>query len=132
MSEQQKPENDLRDEFRNLGENLKQVFNSAWESDERKKLQQDIKDGMKELGFVLEGFAEDVRSSDVGETIRREANEFGDFIRSGEVEEKTRQGIVNALQALNSELQKAADKFSGTVEVEVESAADSPAEDSDA
>jgi hypothetical protein len=130
MSEQQKPENDLRDEFRALGENLKQLFGAAWESEERKKLQQDIKDGMKELGVVLEGFAEDVRSSEVGETIRKEANDFGERVRSGEVEQKAREGILDALQALNSELQKASDKFSATVEVQAEDTAeDSPDSD---
>jgi hypothetical protein len=128
MSEQQKPENDLRDEFRSLGENLKQFFNSAWESEERKKLQQDIKDGMKELGVALDSLAEDVRTSEVGETIRREASEFGERVRSGEVEQKARQGILDALQALNAELQKAADKFSGTVEVQAEDVAEDPAE----
>ena len=129
MTEQQKPENDLRDEFRSLGENLKEVFNSAWESEERIKLQQDIKDGMKELGVVLEGFAEEIRTSDVGETLRKEANQFSERIRSGDVEQKARQGILDALQTLNTELQNAADKFSGTVEVPVEEAADPPAED---
>ena len=128
MSEQQKPENDLRDEFRALGENLKQLFNSAWESEERKNLQQDIKDGMKELGAALEGLADDVRSSEVGETIRREADEFGERIRSGEIEEKARKGILDALQALNTELQKASDKFSGTVEVQAEDVAEDSAE----
>ena len=73
MSETQRPENNLRDEFRILGENLKKFFNVAWESEERQKLQQDIKDGMKEMGFALEGLAEDVRSSEFGETVRREA-----------------------------------------------------------
>jgi hypothetical protein len=125
MSEQQRPENDLRDEFRILGENLKQFFNSAWESEERKQLQQDIKDGMKELGVVLDDFSEDVRSSEFGETIRREAEDFGERVRSGEVEHKVREGILDALQKLNTELQKASDKFSGTVEGQAE---DPPAE----
>lgn len=120
MSEKQQPKNDLRDEFRNLGENLKQLFDSAWESEERQKLQQDIKDGMKEIGVALEGLAEDVRTSDIGENIRKEANEFSERVRSGEVEEKAREGILSALQALNTELQKATDKFSGTVEGQAE------------
>jgi hypothetical protein len=128
MSEQNTPENNLRDEFRNLGENLTQFFNAAWESDERKKLQQDIRDGMKELGVVLEGFAEDVRTSEVSQNIRKEANEFSERVRSGEVEEKVRQGILDALQALNAELQKAADKFSGTVEVQAEDSPDDSSE----
>ena len=47
MSEQQKPENDLRDEFRSLGESLKQVFNSAWESEERKHCSKTSKRGWR-------------------------------------------------------------------------------------
>jgi len=116
MNEEQSPKSDLRDEFRNLGENLKQLFSVAWESEERKRLEQDIRDGMKELGLALEGFAEDVRSSEVGENIRKEANEFGDRVRSGEVEQKVREGILDALQSLNAELQKAAERFSGMAE----------------
>jgi hypothetical protein len=128
MSEQQ-PKNDLRDEFRNLGENFKQLFNSAWESEERQKLQQDLRDGLKEIGVAIEGLAEDVRTSDIGENIRKEANEFSERVRSGEVEEKAREGILSALQALNSELQKATDKFSGTVEGQAEDAAEATSED---
>jgi hypothetical protein len=127
MSEQQ-PKNDLRDEFRNLGENLKQLFDSAWESEGRQKLQQDLRDGLKEIGVAIEGLAEDVRTSDIGENIRKEANEFGERVRSGEVEEKAREGILNALQALNTELQKATDKFSGTVEGQAEDAAEATGE----
>lgn len=128
MTEDQKPDNNLRDEFRSLGENLKQVFNSVWESEERKNLQQDIKEGMKELGVVLEGFAEEVRTSDVGGTIRKEANEIGERIRSGEVEQKARQGILDALQTLNTELQKAADRFSGSDKAAADDIVDPPEE----
>lgn len=120
MSEQHQPETDLREEFRKLGESLKQFFNAAWESEERQRIQQEVKDGMQEIGRVLDDFAEEVRTSDVGETIRKEANEFGERVRSGEVEEKTRQAISDALQTLNDELQKASDRFSGTVDVETE------------
>lgn len=122
MSEQPKNTGDLREEFRNLGESLKNLFSSAWESEERKKLQHEIHEGMKELGNILDGLAEDVRTSEVGETIRKEASEFGERVRSGEIEENARQGILDAMQALNAELQNAADKFSGTVEGQAEDA----------
>jgi hypothetical protein len=37
MSEEKQERGTLRDEFRNLGENLKEMVNSAWESEERSK-----------------------------------------------------------------------------------------------
>jgi hypothetical protein len=83
---------------------------------------------MLELGDALEDLVEDVRGSEVGETIRKEADEFGERVRSGEFEHKARQGILDALQALNAELQKAVDKFSGTVEGQADETAGDAAE----
>ena len=58
MSEEQTNQtnqnNNLRDEFEALGENLKSMFTAAWESDERKKFQTEIEAGMRELGTATE------------------------------------------------------------------------------
>lgn len=112
--------NSLRDEFQALGENLKSMFSAAWESEERKKFQSEIEAGMRELGNTMNDLADDIRSSQAGETLRREANEFHERVKSGEVEEKAREEIVNVLQGLNVEIGKAVDKMSGTVEAEAE------------
>lgn len=107
---------DLRDEFKALGENFKAMFTSAWESEERKNLQSELEAGMKELGSALNDLAEEFRSSQAGETIRKEVNDFSERVRSGEVEQKAREEILKALKALNIELEKAADKFSSAEE----------------
>lgn len=106
----------LRDEFKALGENFKAMFTSAWESDERKRLQTDLEAGMKELGNALNDLAEEFRTGQTGETIRKEVNDFGERVRSGEVEQKAREEILKALKALNMELEKATDKFSSSEE----------------
>ena len=103
---------DLRDEFKALGENFKSMFTSAWESEERKNLQSELEAGMKELGSALNDLAEEFRTGQTGETIRREVNDFSERVRSGEVEQKARVEILKALKALNIELEKAADNFS--------------------
>ena len=123
MSEEQTNDtNSLRDEFKALGENLKSIFNAAWESEERKKFQTEVEEGMRELGTAMNDLADDIRSSQAGETIRKEANEFHDRVKSGEVEEKAREEMVKVLQGLNDEIAKAVDKMSGTVDVESEDA----------
>lgn len=119
-------DNSLRDEFRALGENLKSIFNAAWESEERRKLQEDVEAGMRELGTAMNDFADDIRHSQAGETIRREANEFHERVKSGAVETKAREEFVKVLQGLNIEISKAVDKMSGTVEVEADDAPEEP------
>ena len=127
MSEEQTNRDDsLRDEFRALGENLKAIFTAAWESEERRKLQEDVEAGMRELGTAMNDFANDIRNSQAGETIRREANEFHERVKSGEVEAKAREEFVKVLQGLNNEITKAVDKMSGTVEAETEDAPEEP------
>ena len=109
--ENRKDSGELRDEFKTLGDNFKAMFTSAWESEERKKLQSELEAGMKELGNALNDLAADFRASEAGETLRREANDFSERVRSGEVETKAREEILKALRALNTELEKAAEKF---------------------
>lgn len=112
MENQTNEQNDLRNEFRNLADNLKKVMGTAWESEERKKLQRDIQAGMQELGTVLDGLATDFHQSEVGQTVRREVEDFSARVCSGEIEAQARRGIFEALRALNAELEKAAEKFS--------------------
>ncbi|MBN2044792.1 MAG: hypothetical protein JW757_07220 [Anaerolineales bacterium] len=126
MSEETNHQNSsLRDEFQALGENLKAIFNAAWESEERKKFQTEIEAGMRELGAAMTDFADDIRNSQAGEKLRQEAVEFHERVKSGEVENKAREEIVKVLKGLNDEIAKAVDKMSGTVDVDSE---DAPAE----
>ena len=115
MTEEHKSEtNNIKDEFQALGENFKALFTSAWESEERKKLQSELEAGMRELGVALNDLAEEIRTSQAGETIRREATDFHERVKSGEVETKAREEIVKALKALNIELEKVSEKFAAS------------------
>lgn len=101
----------LRDEFRNLGSHLKALIQSAWESEERKNLQQELEGGMQELGNALNDMAADFQTGETGQKIRQEVDEFSARVRSGEVEDKARSEILKALKQLNAELEKVAQKF---------------------
>jgi hypothetical protein len=47
MTDPLPPENDLAAEFRRLGENLRSALQSAWESEERLRLQDEIERGLR-------------------------------------------------------------------------------------
>jgi hypothetical protein len=111
MSEKTTPEGDLRDEFRNLGQNLKRVINTAWESEERKKVQADIQDGLDELYQAINKMIDEFKVSETGKKVIKEVDDFGERLRSGEVRDQAREGILTALKKMNAELEKAADKL---------------------
>ena len=110
MSDSQQP--DLTSQFRELGENLKSMFQSAWESEEATKLKEEMKEGLTELGTAANQALEDFNVSEAGQKIKAEAEDFKTRVESGEVETKARDEISKALNLINAELQKAIGSFS--------------------
>ncbi len=111
MSETPDPNNkfttdDLASEFKQLGDNLKKVFVGAWESEQRKNLQEDIGQGLAELGDSLKRTAEEIQGSETGRRVVSEAEDLRERVRSGEVEEKIRSDLQSLLHKLNEELEK--------------------------
>ena len=102
----QVPPDDLGDEFRNLGNNLKNFFQTAWESAERKKLQQEIEAGLNELGKSLNQAVTEIKSSPAGQQFKEDARDLHDRVRSGEFESKARSELLSVLHQINEEIQK--------------------------
>jgi hypothetical protein len=97
---------DVASGFRTLGNNLKNIFQQAWESEERKNLQNEIEIGLSNLGKTLDEAAQEFRESEAGQRLETEAKDFRDRVRSGEVETKMRDDLATILQKVNYELEK--------------------------
>jgi len=110
MSDSQQP--DITSQFRELGENLKSMFQSAWESEEATKLKEEMKEGLAELGTAANQALEDFNVSEAGQKLKAETEDFKTRVESGEVETKARDEISKALNLINSELQNAIGSFS--------------------
>ena len=106
MTDNPQPEKKLEDEFRDLGENLVEILRSAWDSPERKRIQGELERGINELGATLRREAEHFASSPGGQQLKAEVQDFSERVRSGEVQTKARDELLNALQLANAELQK--------------------------
>lgn len=105
-----KPESsaeDLAEEFHQLGDNLKKFFVNAWESEQRKNLQEEIEAGLRELGDTLKDTAEEIQESETGQRIMTEAEDLRDRVRDGSVEQKVRSDLHTFLKKLNIEIEKA-------------------------
>jgi len=112
MTQNSQSQPDLGAQFRELGDQLKNLLQTAWKSEEAQQVKEELKTGLHELGRAANEAVEDFQASEVGEKIKTEAQDFKSRVESGEVETKTREEISKALAIFSTELQKAIDSFS--------------------
>lgn len=97
---------EILNELRDLGRNLSSLLQSAWESDERKKLQQEIENGLTEMRSGLKNAAD----GPTGQAIKADLEGLHQRMRTGEMEEKLRSELVSALRTANDSIKKAAER----------------------
>jgi hypothetical protein len=97
---------DLHNEFEQLGQNLKAALKTAWESEESRQLQAELKSGLAALEVGLRQAAQEVTTGETGQRLKAEVEDLGQRVKSGEVENKLRHELLAALRSVNSELQK--------------------------
>ena len=107
-----KPEGrDITGELRNLGQQFASTLEAAWNSQERVRVEGEIREGMKlfadEVGRVLNN----VRESAAAQKVREEAVEIKQKVEEKELTHKARNGIAQGLGWLSQELGKLAEKF---------------------
>lgn len=100
----------ISNQLNELGKNLREALHAAWSSDERRKLQQEIEDGMADLGATLSQAAKDFSSTPTGKTITDDVKDLQQRWKSGEVSSKVHTDVMDALRRVNEELQKATGK----------------------
>ena len=105
MSEENpNPQPDISSQFRELGENIKNFFHSAWESEESQKFRQELQNGLNELGRATNEAVDEFKTSETGQKIKAETDEFINRVETGEVETKAREEISKVLDFINQEL----------------------------
>jgi hypothetical protein len=111
MNDMPETHEDLGEEFRRLGRNLKEALQAAWDSDERRRLEGEIESGLNNAAAALKGAAKELSETPAGQHLRDEIKDLGQRVRSGEVESRVRQDVVSGLKALNAELERAAETW---------------------
>jgi len=109
-NENKSPGDDIGEQLNELGKNLRDALRTAWESDERRKLQQDIEVGLTNLRDSLNEAATDFSNSQAGQNIKEDVKDLHERWQTGEVGSKVRSEIAEALRTVNKELQKTSQK----------------------
>jgi hypothetical protein len=114
MSENEQSENDLTEEFRKLGKNLADALRTAWENPERKKFQQEIENGINEMGTTLSKEFGTFMESPTGQRLKSDVQDLGERFRTGEAQQKARDELLNALRRANNEIQQATERWNAS------------------
>ena len=104
MSETPNPQPDITSQFRELAENIKDFFHTAWESEESQNFRQELQNGLNELGRATNEAVEEFKASETGQKVKAEADDFINRVETGEVEAKAREEISKVLNFINTEL----------------------------
>ena len=111
---------DVSAEWQDLGKNLRNVFQNTWESDERRKLQDDIEAGLADFASSINKAVEDFKETPTGQKLKTDVDDFHERVKSGEVESKAREEVAAVLRSINSELEKVSKSGGTTSKVEGE------------
>ena len=106
MTEKPHSEDDLIEEFRRLGENLKVAVQSTWESEERKKLSKEIHSGLNAFAESMEQAVNDMVESPTGQRVREEIDDLTEKVRSGTLAAEVREELVGLLRKINIDLEE--------------------------
>jgi hypothetical protein len=75
-------------------------------------MRDEIAAGLNDLGSTLKREAEDLSSSPAANKVRTSVDQVGEKLRTQEMQNKVRGELINALQMVNSELQRVIDRWS--------------------
>jgi hypothetical protein len=112
MTEEPTQEGTLSAELRELGMNLVAVLRTAWDQPERKRLQQEIVNGLNEMGTTIRDETDKFTQSPTGQRLKSDVSNVTQRVQSGELEARGRQELLNALQMANQQIQRAIEKLS--------------------
>jgi urease accessory protein UreF len=103
-------EQNLREELNRLGGSFMQVLNVAWNSDQRRELERDLKSGLNSLASNLEEGFQRVTESQEAKELIEQAEEVAESVvakvRQNEVAQELGQGLLRGLQALSTQIEK--------------------------
>lgn len=100
-------------QFQELGQSLAQAFRTAWENEDNQRRVQEMRTGVESMLREVGKAIDDSAKSPEGQKIRQEAERTVESLRvAGEqTVQEVRPQLIDALQKLNTELQKLVDKM---------------------
>lgn len=119
----QSEEPDVVSDLRNLGQQFAATLRTAWNSEERKEFEREMREGLHTFAGEIDKAFKDVKASEPAKKVKEEAEDFKVKAEAGEVVQKTRSSLSQGLRWFSEEMARVADSFTPT---EKEPPADEP------
>lgn len=118
-------QSDMVAQLQNLGRQLGETLHTAWNSEERKRFEREVREGMGTFANEVDKAFQEVKESPAAARAKEEAAGFKTRVDSTEISDKTSASIGQGLSWLSEEMANLADKFTP---VEKDAADDEPTE----
>ena len=106
MTEEKKGGGEILDQLNALGEQLATAVRALWESEDARKVRQEIGEGFVELGHQIDDAMQKAKESEAAKDFETKVKETVDKARESDVAEQVQEGLVTGLRQLNEELSK--------------------------
>ena len=106
MTEEEKRSGEILDELGALGDQLVTAVKSLWDSEDARKVRQEIGEGFVELGHQVDAAMKTAKESEAAKEFETKVKETVDKARESDVADQVQAGLVTGLRQLNEELSK--------------------------
>lgn len=101
----------LAAEFAALGKRFGEAINAAWQSEERVRLQDELKEGVNRFAKEVDEAIKNLKKSEVGQKVDAGVEQAATDVKSGKVAGEVRRATVTALRSLSEALDRMANSF---------------------
>ena len=105
------PGADIGAELRDLGRQFGDTVRSAWQSEERQRMESEIREGVQIFITEVDKAIREVRESPTAQRVREESSQMKNRAETDEVGKRAKRGLAQGLQWMSEELGKLAQQF---------------------
>jgi hypothetical protein len=102
---------DLVEEFKRLGRQFGDTLQTAFNSEEARRIEGELRAGMRSFADEVERAFREVKDSPAATRVKEEATTAKERVETGEMTRKAQEGVVGGLRWLSNELEKLANQF---------------------
>lgn len=104
-------EADLIAEMKNLGRQFAEAIRAAWNSQERQKIEADVREGLDVFVSELEKGFKELRDSEAAKKAKQEVSQVKEKVDAADLGRKTKSTLAEGLRWLSEEFNSLASQF---------------------
>lgn len=117
---------EISEELDKLADAFGRAVQAAWNSEQRKQLQEDLNRGLRTLVDGVEKSLTQFNESEQGQEVREQAGKVVEKVRTSKVTAELQQGLTKGLRAISEEMQEFAQRVEARKQADAQ---DPPAQD---